>query len=179
MTPEHAAYSKHKNLKLAADEIGMKWQTLYCKLKSQGVSVCGDKLKYGTDRDKLGALGESIFQSIIHFAQNCNSKEFQSKVDFFVNGKKVDVKTSLPRQLNKRFKALSWSFSFKRQSIIADYIVCFCLDEDKKIEHILLVPSEFFHGLKTISVSRIGTSKWLDYAVDKNDLVEFFSNIPT
>lgn len=30
-----SAYDKHKNLKLAADDIGMKWQTLYWYLKRE------------------------------------------------------------------------------------------------------------------------------------------------
>jgi hypothetical protein len=176
MTIESDAYAKHKNLKLAADEIGIKWQTLYCRLKSQNVAVTGDKLRYGTDRDRLGAYGEQLFQSIVPFAKNTNNNQFQSKVDFDVNGLKVDIKAGLPRQLNKKFAALSWSFSFKRQTLHADFIVCFCLDELKEIEHILLVPKEFFIGLQTVSVSRKGFSKWLDYKVNADDLKEFFSN---
>lgn len=54
MTPEAIAYDKHKNLKLAANEIGLKWQTLYCMLKNQGINIIGDKLRYGSDRDKMG-----------------------------------------------------------------------------------------------------------------------------
>ena len=45
MTPEQIAYDKHKNLKLAASEIGLKWQTLYSRLKNQGVNIIGDKLR--------------------------------------------------------------------------------------------------------------------------------------
>jgi hypothetical protein len=174
MTIESDAYAKHKNLKLAASEIGVKWQTLYCRLKAQGVAVTGDKLRYGTDRDRLGVYGEQLFLSLVPFAKNANDEQFQSKVDFEVNGFKVDVKAGKPRQLNKRFPALAWSFSFKRQTLHADFIVCFCLDESKDIEHILLVPKEFFAGLQTVSVSRKGLSKWLDYEVSKEDLAHFF-----
>lgn len=174
MSIESDAYNKHKNLKIAANELGIKWQTLYVKLKAQGVNVVGDKLRYGADRDRLGALGEQMFQFLVPFAKDHNQEQFQSKVDFDVNGLKVDVKAGKPRQLNKRFKALSWSFSFKRQSLIADFIVCFCLDEEKNIEHVLLVPNEFFAGLQTVSVSREGGSKWLDYKIDPNELADFF-----
>lgn len=177
MTPEAQAYDRHKNLKLASAELGMKWQTLYCRLKSQGVQVTGDKLRYGGDRDRLGALGEGLFKSLVPESFDNNSTKFQSKVDFDVNGKKVDIKTGLPRQLNKRSKAQSWSFSFKKQSLVADFVVCFCLNEEKEIEHILLVPSEFFSGLQTISVSRNGNSKWLDYKIDEKDLASFFSEL--
>lgn len=174
MSIESDAYNKHKNLKIAAAELGVKWQTLYVRLKAQGIEVVGDKLRYGTDRDKLGALGEQMFQDLVPFAKNFNQSKFQSRVDFDVNGLKVDVKAGKPRQLNKRFKALSWSFSFKKQALVADFIVCFCLDEEKNIEHILLVPNEFFVGLQTVSVSRDGGSKWLDYKIDPQDLAEFF-----
>jgi hypothetical protein len=177
MSIESDAYQKHKNLKIAADELGIKWQSLYVKLKAQGINVVGDKLKYGADRDRLGALGEQLFQNLVPYAKNFNDDKFQSKIDFDVNGLKVDVKTSKPRQLNKKFKALSWSFSFKKQSLIADFIVCFCLDEEKNIEHVLLVPNEFFCGLQTISVSRTGASKWLDYKIEPNDLQDFFLSV--
>ena len=175
MSIESDAYNKHKNLKIAANELGIKWQTLYVKLKAQGVSVVGDKLRYGNDRDRLGALGEQMFQLLVPFAKDQNQNQFQSKIDFDVNGLKVDVKTGKPRQLNKKFKALSWSFSFKRQTLTADFIVCFCLNEEKSIEHVLLVPKEFFSGLQTVSVSCNGGSKWLDYKIDPDDLAGFFS----
>jgi hypothetical protein len=174
MNIESDAYHKHMNLKIAANELGIKWQTLYVKLKAQGVKVVGDKLRYGSDRDKLGATGEQMFRNLVPFAKDCNQSQYQSKVDFHVNGLMVDVKASKPRQLNKRYKSLSWSFSFKKQALVADFIVCFCLDEEKNIEHILLVPSEFFVGLQTVSVSRNGGSKWLDYKIETHELPLFF-----
>lgn len=176
MSIEATAYEKHKNLRLAAEELGIKWQTLYSRLRKQNIEVSGDKLRYGSEKDKLGVFGEQLFQELVPFAKDQNKKKFQNKVDFDVNGLLVDVKTGKPRQLNKRFKALSWSFSFKRQSMVADFVVCFCLDEEKKTEHILLVPSEFFSGLQTVSVSRTGWSKWMDYKVEADDLAEFFNS---
>ena len=178
MNQEAIVYQKHMNLKLAAIELGIKWQTLYCRLKSLGVPVAGDKLRYGTDRDKLGAIGEAEFKKLVPTAIDYNLTKFQSKVDFSVNGWLVDVKAGMPRQLNKRFSATSWSFSFKRQSLICDFICCFCYDENKAVEHVLLVPSEFFKGLQTVSVSRFGGSKWLDYKINQDDLADFFSCLP-
>jgi hypothetical protein len=174
MTIESTAYEKHKNLKLAAQELGMGWQTLYCRLKKQGVKVTGDKLRYGTDRDKLGAFGESLFKNLVPIANDANANKFQAKYDFDVLGLKIDVKCGKPRQLNKKFKATSWAFSFKRQSLVADFIVCFCLDESNQIEHVLVVPKEFFSGLQTVSVSRFGNSKWIDYAIKPEELNNFF-----
>ena len=60
---EAEAYSRHMNLKLAAHELGMKWQTLYYRLKRAGVPVVGDKLRHGSDRDRLAARAERIRDS--------------------------------------------------------------------------------------------------------------------
>jgi hypothetical protein len=177
MSIESDAYAKHMNLKLAANELGVNWKTLYCRLKKQGVKVAGDKLRYGADRDKLGALGESIFKKYVPDAVDKNKTEFQSKYDFDIYGLKIDVKCGKPRQLNKKYTALSWSFSFKKQSLIADFIVCFCLDDQNQIEKTLLVPNEFFKGLQTVSVSKDGGSKWLDYATSPEELQDFFKEV--
>jgi len=40
------AYEKHKNLKLAANDVGLPWQTVYVHLKRAGVPVVGDKLRF-------------------------------------------------------------------------------------------------------------------------------------
>jgi hypothetical protein len=178
MNQEVLAYRKHMNLKLAAQELGIAWQTLYVHLKKLGEPVTGDKLRYGTDRDKLGHLAEAEFKRLVPFAVNGNASKWQSKYDFEVAGSKVDVKASNPRKLNARYESKSWSFSFKRQSLVCDFICCFCIAEDKSTKHILLVPSEFFKGLQTVSVSCEGASKWLDYAIDQNDLAEFFASLP-
>lgn len=177
MSKEIEAYRKHKNLKIAARELGMAWQALYVILRKAGEPVTGDKLRYGSDRDKLGALAEAEFKRLVPFAQDLNDFSHQSKYDFDVLGQKVDVKAGLPRQLNKRYKALSWSFSFKRKSMICDFICCFCMNDDKSTRHVLLVPSEFFKGLQTVSVSCEGSSKWADYAIKPEELSKFFESL--
>ena len=53
MNQEVIAYRKHMNLKLAAAELGVAWQSLYVRLKQLGEPVTGDKMRYGSDRDKL------------------------------------------------------------------------------------------------------------------------------
>jgi hypothetical protein len=174
MNSEVLAYRKHINLKLAAAELGIAWQTLYVRLKRLGEPVTGDKLRYGTDRDRLGALGEAEFHRLVPFAQSGNDAVWQAKVDFVVAGWPVDVKASRPRQLNKRYPAKSWAFSFKKQSLVCDFICCFCMDDDRTVVHVLLVPSEFFAGLQTVSVSCNGWSKWLDYQIEPDQLAPFF-----
>lgn len=179
MLQEIATYRKHLNLKLAAEELGIAWQTLYARLRNAGEPVIGDKLRYGTDRDRLGALGEAEFTRLVPFASSLNARKFQAKYDFDVVGYKVDVKASMPRQLNKTFDARSWSFSFKKQSVICDFICCFCLNDARAFAHALLVPKEFFDGLQTVSVSCDGQSKWLDYKVGADSLAAFFKELPS
>ena len=72
MSKEIEAYRKHKNLKIAARELGMAWQALYVILRKAGEPVTGDKLRYGSDRDKLGALAEAEFKRLVPFAQDLN-----------------------------------------------------------------------------------------------------------
>lgn len=177
MNQEVIAYRKHMNLKLAAAELGVAWQTLYVRLKKIGEPVVGDKLRYGTDRDRLGAIGEAEFKKLVPFAQDRNSKEFQSKYDFDVIGMKVDVKAAMKRSLNKKSSAKSWAFSFKRQSLVCDFICCFCMNDSKQTERVLLVPKEFFQGLQTVSVSCEGNSKWNDYMIAPTELSTFFSEV--
>lgn len=117
------------------------------------------------------------FLQLVPFAVDQNKLSCQSKFDFSVMGHLVDVKSSIPKQLNARYPAKSWAFSFKKQSLTCDFICCFCLDEQKEIEHVLLVPREFFVGLQTISVSQYGSSKWLDYSVKQDELSSFFISL--
>ncbi len=171
------AYSKHRNLKLAADELGIDWQTLYVQLKKEGVAVTGDKLRYGSDRDKLAATAEAKFKELVPAAVDMNSLEFQSKWDFEIGAIKVDVKCAMPTQRNKKYAAKGWAFSFKKQSLLCDFICCFCMSEGRSVQHVLLVPKEFFAGLQSITVSCEGRSKWLDYSVKPNELASFFAGI--
>lgn len=174
---EASTYMRHMNIKNAAIELGISWHTLYTRLKNQGVAMRSDKLKYGSDRDKLGALAERLFKEMVPFAQDRNDVEYQAKYDFDVGDMKVDVKSSKPRQLSKKFAAKSWSFSFKKQSHYCDFFVCFCCEDDATVSKILLVPKEFFVGLQTISVSRNGSSKWLEYSIEPHELGGFFSSL--
>lgn len=171
------AYAKHMNLKLAANELCIPWQTLYVILKKEGVAVVGDKLRYGSDRDRLAAMAEFEFLRLVPTARNMNAIGYQSKHDFEVGELKIDVKCSMPRKLNSRFEAKSWAFSFKKQSLTCDFICCFCKAEDKTTAKVLLVPSEFFKGLQTVSVSCEGNSKWLDYTVNPSELASFFATM--
>ena len=171
------AYQRHMNLKLAANELGMQWQTLYSRLKKAGVRVVGDKLRYGSDRDRLAAMAESKFLELVPLAKNMNALEFQSKYDFMAGDFKVDVKAAKPTIGNAKLQAKRWAFSVKKQALICDFIVCFCFSENRELVHTLLIPSEFFQGLQTVSISCEGQSKWLDYVVPSESLHGFFEDM--
>jgi hypothetical protein len=172
------AYEKHKNLKIAANELGMKWQTLYVHLKKNNIPVTGDKLRYGSDTDRLAARAELLFQKLVPYAEDQNALKFQSKIDFVVgvDGVKVDIKAATLKQGCKAYTAKRWSFSVKKQELIADYIVCFAfydLDGHKTF----LLPSELIRNYQTISISENGKSKWNQYEITDDDLLIFFNEI--
>jgi len=165
-------YEKHQNLKLAADELGVKWQTLYVQLKKQGVPITGDKSRYGSDKDRLAAMAELEFKRLVPFAINQNEVKFQSKLDFIVGNHGVDIKASKLNQGSKNFAALRWSFSVKKQEFCADFVVCFAMLEAGY--RIFLIPGEMVRHYQTISISEKGKSKWLQFEISSSDLYEFF-----
>jgi len=167
-------YNKHKNLKLAANELGMKWQTLYVQLRKLGIPVTGDKSRYGSDKDRLAACAESEFQRLVPLAINQNANKFQSKFDFLVGNEKIDIKASQARRGSKKFAATRWAFSVKKQEFCADFIVCFAmLDAGYRL---FLIPGECVRHYQTISISTDPKtkSKWTQYEVSLSDLSEFF-----
>ena len=165
-------YEKHKNLKLAANEIGVKWQTLYYHLKENNIPVTGDKSKYGSATDKLAAKAELYFKELIPYAKNNNDYQYQAKVDFMVGNLKVDIKSSELHFSSKKFKSKRWAFSVKKQEFQADFIVAFGYENDNVT--IFLFPSETIRYFQTVSINPYGKSKWLDYSVTKDELIEFF-----
>lgn len=164
-------YDKHLNLKLAAEELGMKWQTLYYHLNANNHPVIGNKALYGSGSDKLSAATEKHFQMLVPFAIDSNKKVFQSKFDFYVGSTKIDVKSS---RLNSAGKgdSMRWAFSIKKQQSEADYFVCFGWDNDE-IKYCWLIPGEIAREMSTISIANRG-SKWDDFRISESDLVEFF-----
>lgn len=171
------AYQKHQHLKLAAKDIGIPWQTLYTHLRKAGISVTGNKLKYGSDSDKLAAKTEDEFKRIVTFAHNQNNDAFQSKIDFYVGAYGVDIKSSRYRKASAKSKVLRWSFSIKKQEVFADFFVCFGWDAlGQEIQKILLVPAEMCRFYTSISIST-NHGKWSDYEVTESELREFFNQM--
>lgn len=170
-------YEKHKNLKLAADELGIKWQTLYVQLRKAGVPVTGDKMRYGSDKDRIASMAELEFIKLVPFAKNQNEIKFQSKFDYLVGNEKVDIKASRPAQGSKNFKATRWAFSVKKQEFCADFIVCFAMCDIGY--RLFLIPGELVRNYMTISISTNNNSKskWLQYEVVPDDLYDFFTEL--
>lgn len=166
------SYEKHKNLKLSADELGIKWQTLYYHLKANNIPVVGDKSKYGSDSDKLAAKAELHFKKLVPHAKNNNDLKFQSKVDFIVGDLNVDIKASELHFSSKKFKSKRWAFCVKKQEFLADFIVAFGYEEEKVT--IYLFPYEIIRFMQTISINPYGLSKWSQYKITEQELTEFF-----
>lgn len=172
-----AAYRRHKNLKLAAEEISIPWQSLYVRLRAAGEPIIGDKARYGSEKDKLANKAENAFSVAVPFAVDQNKAKWQAKYDFDVLGTKVDVKSSKPKRQSFRTEKKRWAFSFAKQSLVCDFVCCFCYSDDMVVEKVLLVPSEIFGGVQTVSVSCEGSSKWFDYEIQTEDLAPFFSSL--
>jgi hypothetical protein len=176
---EVQAYERHRSLKAAAAELGIPWTTLYARLKRAGVQVVGDPLRHGDERARLGALAEAEFHRLVPDATAENLSKHHAPVDFHVRGYAVDVKCARPRQVDRRYPARSWTFSIKpRQTLHCDFLCCFCMAGDAGFDHILLIPREFFSGLRTIAVMCSGAGKWLDYATPPGELSAFFDALP-
>ena len=166
------SYERLENLKLVSGEVGIPWQTVYVHLKSIGVRVKGNKLKYGSDSDRFGAKAEQHFANIIPAAIDMNESQFQAKYDFEIAGMTVDVKSARLRRSSKISNAKRWAFSVRRQEMFADFIVAIAY-RDNTPAHYFLFPSEAIRHFQTISVAERG-GKWWDYEVSKDELIEFF-----
>lgn len=174
-------YDKCKNLKIAATELNMKWQTLYYHLNLIGHPVTGDKERYGSPTDKLARKTEKLFNSILPEAEDLNNEKFQNDIDFKYKNISIDVKSSTKKDGYKnnprKNAAFRWAFSVAVQEKSADYLVCFCYaghdcEDSGDVEKILLIPSQFFKNKQSISVS-CSKSKWYDFEVSEQDLREF------
>lgn len=169
------AYRQHQNLKIAAQHVGIPWQTVYVHLRKAGEPVTGNKLKYGSDSDRLAAKSEQIFLSLVPFAKDQNTRKFQSKVDFLIGEMGVDVKASRKKSHGKN--SSRWMYSIKKQEAIADFFVCLGFDENaESLESVLLIPGEIARMHSTISHSCRG-GKWADYLVEAGDLSPFFQSL--
>lgn len=164
------SYRRLKNLKLVGLELGMPWQTVYVHLRNANEPVTGSKSRYGSDKDRLAAKAEAEFHRLVPKAIDQNKSEFQSSIDFLVNGYGVDVKSSTRHQER-------WAFSLKKQERIADFFACFAYTADNAYR-LLLIPRDVCRTYQTISASARTTSKWWDYELHPNEMAAFFDALP-
>lgn len=179
---EAEAYARHKNLKLAAEELGIKWQQLYVRLRKLGVPVTGDKARYGCAKDRLASKAERLFAADVPTAIDSNMLQFQAKIDFFVGAHSVDVKASRlhPERAETSGKktAPRWLFSISKQKDKAEFFALYAFDADGEVvEHVFLLPAEIATTATTIVIPASLSSKWADYQVARRDLAEFFRSL--
>lgn len=169
------SYSRLKHLKLVGEEVGIPWQTVYVHLKKAGVKVTGDKARYGSATDRFAVKAEQEFKRLIPFAIDNNEAEFQSTIDFCVNGQSVDVKAS---RLKSDGRLYRWSFCINKQRDIADFFVLYAYDNGgENIINVFMIPGEIARAKTTISITSTLKSKWADYIISQPDMLEFFKEI--
>lgn len=182
ITTMKEVYDKHKNLKLAAEELGMVWQTLYYNLNKVGHPVTGDKERYGSPTDKMAKAMEDKFKLLVPHAEDYNKDKFQALIDFKVGDLSVDIKSSTKKDgyksNPKKNASYRWAFSTKVQEKCSDFMICFCMEgydceNYGNVEKILLIPKEFYKNKQSLSVS-CSKSKWYDFEVSEQELQEFF-----
>lgn len=172
------AYAKHKNLKLAADELNIPLPTLYWNLKKEGIVVTGDKSKYGSIKDKFGAKAEYFFSTLFPNAINNNKNEFQPKIDFNYGGLSIDVKGANRVKPSKKFNHERWAFSFKKQESLCDLFFCIGFNNNN-IEKIFVIPCDLVRFYQSISISANGSSKWNDYAMSEHEAKNLIDDMAT
>ena len=176
---EAEAYARHKNLKLAANELGVQWQQLYVRLRKMGIPVTGDKARYGWATGRFASKAERLFAEDVPTAEDSNAQQYQSMIDFSVGGFTVDIKASrlhpARQERSGKTTAPRWMFSINKQKDKADFFVMYAFDfAADRVEHVFLVPAEIATTKSTIVVAESLSSKWADYRVDRNDLADFF-----
>lgn len=159
---------------MAAEELGMKWQTLYWNLIKVGHPVTGDKSRYGSGSDLLAAAAEKHFNELVPSATCQNINEYQAKFDFDIYGLKVDIKAANPTAITAKYPYKRWNFSIKKQRLSADFIVCIAY-ENSRPHRYLLLPKEMICEQTGISLGE-RNGKWSDYEIAPEDLQPFFEN---
>jgi hypothetical protein len=167
-------YEDVKNIKLVSEDTGIPWQTVYWYLKKAKINVTGNKSLYGSTVDRFAAKGEEYISVILPSAEDQNQIYFQPKIDFFIKGYGLEIKSS---KLDMTYNR--WAFSLKKQKKVADYFILLAFDiQGEEVIHHFLIPNELvIPTLQTISISKnIDNSKWRDFLINKEELIDFFEN---
>lgn len=89
------AYAASGDMRAAAALAGMNMLTAFRLLKMSGAMLVSDRLKFGSDGQKMGALAEVEFQRLVPNARQMNTNQNQHPgFDFLVGSNRIDVKAS-------------------------------------------------------------------------------------
>jgi hypothetical protein len=175
-------YQDLRNLKLVGQALSIPWQTVYVHLKRAGVSVVGDKARYGSVSDRLAVLAEQSFKKSVPMAVDNNDLKFQATVDFYVGDCTIDVKASVLQESGRTISGKSfssrWAYCISKQKDVADFFVLYAyIDENEKrnLKHVFLIPREMAINSSSISIPLTLKSKWADYEISESELLPFFS----
>lgn len=83
-----------------------------------------------------------------------------SRSDLEVNGKFIDVKTSILRKIHGSY---IWLFQIARQKKTADYFLCIAKDFDFRTKYIFLIPNKDTGKNKNICISKNKIEKYKKY----------------
>lgn len=177
------SYARLKSLKLVGEELGIPWQYVYSTLRAAGVSVTGDKARYGSVKDRLATRAERIFAADVPTAIDANAEQYQSRIDFTVGQFSVDVKASrlhgAREETTGKTTSPRWMFCIKKQKDQSDFFVMYAFGEsfDSEVQHVFLMPREIATTATTIVVPASLKSKWADYMIDQKELLPFFEKM--
>jgi hypothetical protein len=90
-------------------------------LYKAGVTLTGDKLRYGCERDRQARKAELFVLSQLDGAIDHNAAQFQPKMDATYRGFRIEVKSSV---LQHHTGQLLLSFMVEKQPHLADLFVC-------------------------------------------------------
>jgi len=116
-----AMYAETPSVVEIARRIGSTPGAVGYHLYKAGVTLTGDKLRYGCERDKQARKAELFVLSQLNGAVDHNAAQFQPKTDVTYRGFRIEVKSSV---LQHRRGQLILSFMVEKQPHIVDLFVC-------------------------------------------------------
>ena len=143
-------YKKYGDFQKAVKLSGMRALDAHIKLMASGVVSIKDRIEYGSNRVRLGAKAEELFQKIMPNAIDANTiiKRNNKGFDFLYGDLKIDVKYSSILSSTKDKS----SFYVFHTSKDTDIYVIFC-EKEKGLgledPYILLIPSIFIADNQT------------------------------
>ncbi len=160
-------YLKYKDFEKAVQLSGLPTLIAHLKLLKSGVLEIDDKIKYGSEGGKLGALAEQKFQKMIPEAINYNTivKKNNPIFDFKYGDLTIDVKYS---SLHKRGNTKYWQVRPSKADLIVIYLES---KAGRKLDspEILVIPQAFIYTKSTLFVTP-RNELYTNFLVQEEDL---------